>query len=102
MNKEKTKRRKEPLLDKQSKANLWNVFDNEVNGGPSEPLECIYRASGDRENCEECQANLAFSEANMMSAIIASSRPPPKAIPLTAAMRGFLNLGTTLNHTLSK
>ena len=46
--------------------------------------------------------NLAFSDAIMISHIIASSRPPPKAIPLTAAMSGFLNFGTILNHSLSK
>ena len=46
--------------------------------------------------------NLALSEAIIISHIMASSSPPPKAIPLTAAIRGFLNLGTILNHSLSK
>ena len=33
--------------------------------------------------------NLAFSEARMMSQLMASSQPPPRAKPLTAAMVGI-------------
>jgi hypothetical protein len=46
--------------------------------------------------------NLAESAAIIISHIIASSSPPPKAIPFTAAIKGFLNFGIILNHSLSK
>ena len=46
--------------------------------------------------------SLAFSEAIKISAIIASSNPPPKAIPFIAAIKGFLNLGIILDQTRSK
>lgn len=36
--------------------------------------------------------NLALDPATMISHIIASSHPPPRAYPLTAAMIGFLML----------
>jgi hypothetical protein len=46
--------------------------------------------------------SFAFSDAIKMSAIIASSRPPPNAMPLIAAISGFLNLGMILHQTRSK
>jgi len=64
MNKERSKRNKHISTNK---ATLWNVFDNEVNGTIKEPLECIYRACGDREKCEQCDSNLAFSDEGFLT-----------------------------------
>jgi transcription initiation factor TFIIB len=51
-----------------NKAELWNIFDNEiVSENKKEPLECIYRACGDRELCERCDYTLAFSEEGFLT-----------------------------------
>ena len=44
---------------------LWNVFDVEIK--KISPLECIYRESGDRENCERCQYSLAYSDEGFLT-----------------------------------
>jgi transcription initiation factor TFIIB len=57
--------------DKQSnidKASIWKVFDSEVEGNKHiEPLECIYRESGDRECCDQCKSSLAFSDEGFLT-----------------------------------
>jgi transcription initiation factor TFIIB len=63
MNKDRSKKNK---LSNINKTELWNVFDSEVIG-PKEPLECIYRACGDREKCDICNYNLAFSEEGFLT-----------------------------------
>ena len=51
-----------------NKAELWNIFDNEIEGEkPKLPLECIYRACGNREMCERCETILAFSEEGFLT-----------------------------------
>jgi transcription initiation factor TFIIB len=70
MNKEtRKKNRDNSLITLQEKANLWNVFESEViNPDKSkEPLECLYRTAGDRENCERCQFALAFSDEGFLT-----------------------------------
>jgi transcription initiation factor TFIIB len=62
-----TKKKKTSQIDK---TKLWSIFDAEIN--PSEklpPLECIYRSTitGDREKCERCEANLAFSDEGFLT-----------------------------------
>lgn len=49
-----------------NKKELWNVFDSEIKPN-NEPLECIYRACGDREKCELCDNSLAFSEEGFLT-----------------------------------
>jgi len=51
------------------KASLWNIFETEITykNNPIVPLECIYRSIGDRENCERCQFNLAFSDEGFLT-----------------------------------
>jgi transcription initiation factor TFIIB len=65
MNKERSKKNKP--INNANRRDLWNIFEEEVNGPPKEPLECIYRACGDRESCELCQSNLAFSEEGFLT-----------------------------------
>jgi transcription initiation factor TFIIB len=67
MSKDRSKKRKENQL--QNKAELWNVFDEHVTNDskPQAPLECIYRACGDREKCERCDFNLAFSDEGFLT-----------------------------------
>jgi transcription initiation factor TFIIB len=64
MSKEQSKKRKDhqPI----NKAELWNIFDSEV-VKPVQPLECIYRACGDREKCDHCDYNLAFSDEGFLT-----------------------------------
>ena len=69
MNKELSKKRKcQPV----NKKELWDIFDleisnNDVNNKTNQPLECIYRSTGNRENCEICEASLAFSEEGFLT-----------------------------------
>jgi len=67
MSKDRSKKRKDNQL--QNKAELWNVFDEHVTNDskPTAPLECIYRACGDREKCERCDFNLAFSDEGFLT-----------------------------------
>ena len=70
MNNERTKKNKDNgSLSSQEKAKLWNVFETEVINPDktNEPLECLYRIAGDRENCEMCQYSLAFSDEGFLT-----------------------------------
>lgn len=49
------------------KSELWNIFDAEVQSEKKTPLECVYRNHGDRESCEQCHYNLAFSEEGFLT-----------------------------------
>jgi transcription initiation factor TFIIB len=64
MNKERSKKRKDSI---NNKAELWNIIDNEFNEGKPPPLECMYRACGDREKCETCDFMLAFSDEGFLT-----------------------------------
>ena len=52
-----------------NKKELWNIFDSEVLNKTSEEqnLECIYRSCGDRENCDQCDSLLAFSDEGFLT-----------------------------------
>ena len=66
MNKEQSKKRKEPI----NKVELWNIFDEELGkelGKTVDPLECMYRASGNREKCDQCESSLAFSDEGFLT-----------------------------------
>ena len=66
MNKEQSKKRKEPI----NKVELWNIFDKELGkelGKTNDPLECMYRASGNREKCDQCESSLAFSDEGFLT-----------------------------------
>jgi transcription initiation factor TFIIB len=60
-------REKENKYSVQEKNALWNVFDTEVPNDKTVPLECVYRNTGDRENCELCSNMLAFSEEGFLT-----------------------------------
>jgi len=62
-NREKSKKRKDNPIDK---AKIWKEFDKEIKGNLA-PLECVYRASGDREKCDVCECMLAFSEEGYLT-----------------------------------
>lgn len=49
------------------KTALWNIFDAEIPSEKVAPLECVYRNTGDRESCEQCMSNLAFSEEGFLT-----------------------------------
>jgi len=66
MSNDKSKKRKE---NNTNKAELWNIFNAEVvNIDKSQnPLECIYRACGNREKCDQCFSSLAFSDEGFLT-----------------------------------
>ena len=57
------------ILTGADKAGLWNIFEKEVINPDkqSDPLECLYRTIGGRENCEMCQASLAYSDEGFLT-----------------------------------
>ena len=63
---DKSKKKKHNNINKKE---LWSIFDNEVENEnkSKEPLECIYRACGDREVCERCEFILAFSDEGFLT-----------------------------------
>ena len=66
MSNDKSKKLKDNTIDK---ARLWNVFETEVQNPEKQkdPLECLYRTIGDRENCERCQHSLAYSDEGFLT-----------------------------------
>ena len=67
MNKDhQSKKRKESI----NKVELWNTFDEELGkelGKNVDPLECMYRTSGNREKCDQCEFSLAFSDEGFLT-----------------------------------
>lgn len=65
MSKDKSQKRKNTNINK---SELWNIFDSEIENPEKTkvPLECIYGA-GNREHCERCESNLAFSEEGFLT-----------------------------------
>lgn len=65
MSKDKSQKRKNININK---SELWNIFDSEIENPEKAkvPLECIYGA-GNREHCERCESNLAFSEEGFLT-----------------------------------
>jgi transcription initiation factor TFIIB len=63
---DKSKKKKHNNINKKE---LWNIFDSEVENDQKSkaPLECIYRACGDREVCEICEYILAFSDEGFLT-----------------------------------
>jgi transcription initiation factor TFIIB len=67
MSKDKSKKRRTDIVNK---TELWSIFDNEIDSEKNKgTLECLYRASGDRELCENCGTNLAFSDEGFLTCI---------------------------------
>jgi len=65
MSKDKSQKRKNNNIDR---TKLWNIFDSEIENPDKQKtqLECIY-GSGNREMCERCESNLAFSEEGFLT-----------------------------------
>ena len=63
---DKSKKRKKNNINK---SELWKLFENEFESEKKkiDPLECIYRACGDREMCEQCNSILAFSDEGFLT-----------------------------------
>lgn len=67
MSKDKSRKSKSSNVNK---TELWNIFDSEIDSGKNKtPLECLYRACGDRENCERCGFILAFSDEGFLTCV---------------------------------
>jgi len=65
MSNEKSKKRKTNNVDA---TKLWNIFNEEIKPEKkTEPLECMYRSCGNREKCERCEYNLAFSDEGFLT-----------------------------------
>jgi transcription initiation factor TFIIB len=63
---DKSKKNKKQFINREDKAKLWTIFDNEINSN-KEPLECIYRTIATRESCEQCNSNLAYSDEGYLT-----------------------------------
>ena len=50
----------------QDHAKLWLQFENECSNKP-EPIECIYRNSGEREFCDLCKSSLRITEEGFLA-----------------------------------
>jgi len=63
---EKSKKRKTNNVDA---TKLWNIFNDEIinSDKKSDSLECMYRSCGNREKCERCEYNLAFSDEGFLT-----------------------------------
>ena len=61
-NNPKTKKIKKPKCN----AELWKQFDNEINSD-KEPLECIYRQTGQRDFCECCESILIVTDEGFLA-----------------------------------
>jgi len=57
----KTKKIKKPNSNKE----LWEKFDNEFNS--KSPLECVWRQSGQREQCDCCKSLLIISDEGFLT-----------------------------------
>lgn len=44
---------------------LWNQFDDEFN--TKKQIECVYRSSGQREECDVCKSSLWFTEEGFLT-----------------------------------
>ena len=66
-----SKKRKPLHTNQKHKAELWNIFETEIHSGEEKapPLECIYRSNGNREKCDRCDANLAFSDEGFLTCV---------------------------------
>jgi transcription initiation factor TFIIB len=63
----KSKKNKPVLINK---TKLWTIFDTEVKGQgirEANPLECVYRYMGDREKCDQCESQVAFSDEGFLT-----------------------------------
>lgn len=65
-NKKKSVKQRTSKYDKTA---LWNIFDAEMSSEKTVPLECVYRNAGNRESCEQCSSNLAFSEEGFLTCV---------------------------------
>jgi len=71
MNNDKSKKNRANRDSTINKKDLWNAFDLEIEN-PDKPkisLECIYGSSGNREKCESCESNLAFSDEGFLTCV---------------------------------
>jgi transcription initiation factor TFIIB len=47
-----------------NKSKLWNMFEKEIQ--QKETIECVYRASGEREFCDTCNSKLVFTDEGFL------------------------------------
>ena len=64
-----TSKKNKSIRTSEEKAKLWNVFEEEIGDKTkgASSLECMYRESGDRENCDLCSFILAFSDEGFLT-----------------------------------
>ena len=48
-----------------NKKELWNLFNAELK--EEKQIECVYRAQGERENCDNCNSSLIFSDEGFLA-----------------------------------
>jgi transcription initiation factor TFIIB len=59
--------KKNKFCDKNDKKALWESFDkNEELLVDPAPIECVFRSSGEREQCDCCESSLAFTDEGFL------------------------------------
>lgn len=66
MSEHKTKKVRKPRVDKHA---LWKQFAVETGSGKDVSVECVYRATGQREQCDCCGGGLAITEEGFPACI---------------------------------
>lgn len=64
-----TKKIRKPELSKEEKQQLWNSFDQVVKEEDNikrTNIECVFRASGERNNCECCESPLYYADEGFL------------------------------------
>jgi len=72
---ELTKTKKIKKTEKVDKKALWDMFDesegitegDDSEGKKHSKIECVYRASGERESCECCQSSLSITDEGFLA-----------------------------------
>lgn len=62
----KTSKTRKKTNNKINTADLWKQFDSEINN-TKDSLICMYRENGNREKCDRCEFQLAFSEEGFLT-----------------------------------
>lgn len=66
MSNDKSKKNRDVNRDK---VKLWSIFDDEIENTQKTktPLECVYRACGNREKCDSCEFMLSFTDEGFLT-----------------------------------
>lgn len=65
----KTTKRTKKNKKYEKRVGMWNMFESEIEPNKNNPVECVYRSSGEREFCENCNTNLIYNESGFLCCV---------------------------------